>query len=100
MSSCVKLAPGLPSRDSCRDPVAKARRSGPRKRMPRRGYESGCRAETRDPLLASSLRTPASRVPMQVDGVKYGQSTALLRYAGKLSKIYPEDPLMALKVWP
>ncbi|CAN0494639.1 unnamed protein product [Scytosiphon promiscuus] len=33
-----------------------------------------------------------------MDGTKYTQSTALLRYAGKLGGTYPEDPLEALKV--
>eukprot|EP00904_Undaria_pinnatifida_P011736 jgi/Undpi1/7693/HiC_scaffold_23.g10166.m1 len=34
----------------------------------------------------------------QMDGTDYTQSTALLRYAGKLSGTYPEDALAALKV--
>ena len=33
-----------------------------------------------------------------MDGTDYTQSTALLRYAGKLGGLYPEDPLAALKV--
>lgn len=33
-----------------------------------------------------------------MDGVDYTQSTALLRYAGKLAGIYPEDPVAAMKV--
>lgn len=33
-----------------------------------------------------------------MDGTDYTQSTALLRYAGKLGGLYPEDPLQALKV--
>ncbi|CAM9874750.1 unnamed protein product [Laminaria digitata] len=34
----------------------------------------------------------------QLDGTDYTQSTALLRYAGKLGGQYPEDPLVSLKV--
>lgn len=34
----------------------------------------------------------------QMDGVEYSQSTALLRYAGRISGLIPEDPLAALKV--
>ena len=33
-----------------------------------------------------------------MDGVDYTQSTALLRYAGRLAGIYPEDPVDAMKV--
>ncbi|CAN0544128.1 unnamed protein product [Laminaria digitata] len=33
-----------------------------------------------------------------MDGTDYTQSTALLRYAGKLGGLYPEDPLASLKV--
>ncbi|CAN0074196.1 unnamed protein product [Laminaria digitata] len=33
-----------------------------------------------------------------MDGTDYTQSTALLRYAGKLGGLYPECPLKALKV--
>eukprot|EP00904_Undaria_pinnatifida_P011733 jgi/Undpi1/7690/HiC_scaffold_23.g10163.m1 len=44
---------------------------------------------------ASEFKT----VPVyQMDGTDYTQSTALLRYAGKLGGLYPEDPLQALKV--
>eukprot|EP00752_Nemacystus_decipiens_P018568 g16647.t1 len=35
---------------------------------------------------------------LQMDGAEYTQSTALLRYIGKLGGFYPEDPLAALKV--
>eukprot|EP00178_Gracilaria_changii_P004009 TRINITY_DN1610_c0_g1_i1.p1 TRINITY_DN1610_c0_g1~~TRINITY_DN1610_c0_g1_i1.p1 ORF type:complete len:201 (+),score=22.32 TRINITY_DN1610_c0_g1_i1:108-710(+) len=35
---------------------------------------------------------------LEMDGADYTQSTALLRYAGKLGGLYPEDPLDALKV--
>nr|UZD11051.1 glutathione s-transferase 1 [Macrocystis pyrifera] len=34
----------------------------------------------------------------ELDGTEYTQSTALLRYAGKLGGTYPEDALEALKV--
>jgi prostaglandin-H2 D-isomerase / glutathione transferase len=41
--------------------------------------------------------TPFGQVPvMHVDGVQVTQSDALLRYAGKLSNLYPTDPLQAL----
>nr|WEU39144.1 glutathione S-transferase [Saccharina japonica] len=44
---------------------------------------------------ASEFKT----VPVyQMDGTDYTQSTALLRYAGKLGGTYPECPLEALKV--
>lgn len=33
-----------------------------------------------------------------MDGTDYTQSLALLRYAGKIGGLYPEDPLEALKV--
>ncbi|CAM9402918.1 unnamed protein product [Ascophyllum nodosum] len=33
-----------------------------------------------------------------MDGITYTQSTALLRYVGKLAGLLPEDPLEALKV--
>ncbi|CAN0360785.1 unnamed protein product [Ectocarpus sp. 6 AP-2014] len=35
---------------------------------------------------------------LQMDGAEYTQSTALLRYAGKLGGLYPDDALAALKV--
>ncbi|CAN0262349.1 unnamed protein product, partial [Pylaiella littoralis] len=35
---------------------------------------------------------------LEMDGKEYTQSMALLRYAGKLGGLYPEDPLTALKV--
>jgi glutathione S-transferase len=41
--------------------------------------------------------TPFGQVPvMVVDGVQVTQSDAMLRYAGKLSNLYPTDPLQAL----
>jgi len=43
--------------------------------------------------------TPFGGIPtLDIDGVTYGQSTALLRYAGRLAHLYPSDPLAALKV--
>jgi len=33
-----------------------------------------------------------------MDGAEYTQSTALLKYAGKLGGLYPDDALAALKV--
>jgi len=42
---------------------------------------------------------PLGSVPvLEVNGTVYCQSTAILRYAGKLSGLYPEDPLEALAV--
>eukprot|EP00903_Cladosiphon_okamuranus_P012829 g11989.t1 len=35
---------------------------------------------------------------LEIDGAEYTQSTALLRYAGKVGGLYPEDALAALKV--
>eukprot|EP00903_Cladosiphon_okamuranus_P012823 g11983.t1 len=35
---------------------------------------------------------------LEMDGAEYTQSTALLRYAGKLGGLYPDDALGALKV--
>ncbi|CAM9638873.1 unnamed protein product [Ectocarpus fasciculatus] len=35
---------------------------------------------------------------LEMDGAEYTQSTALLRYAGKLGGLYPDDALAALKV--
>lgn len=35
---------------------------------------------------------------MEIDGEMLAESAALLRYAGKLSKLYPEDPKDAVKV--
>eukprot|EP00903_Cladosiphon_okamuranus_P012825 g11985.t1 len=35
---------------------------------------------------------------LEMDGAEYTQSTALLRYAGKIGGLYPEDTLTALKV--
>ncbi|CAN0340775.1 unnamed protein product, partial [Hapterophycus canaliculatus] len=34
----------------------------------------------------------------QLDGEEFSQSTAILRYAGKLAGLVPEDPLSAFKV--
>ena len=35
---------------------------------------------------------------MTVDGEKFAQSGALLRYCGRLSNLYPQDPMASLKV--
>ncbi|MDZ7892979.1 MAG: glutathione S-transferase family protein [Rhodoferax sp.] len=41
--------------------------------------------------------TPFGQVPtLDVDGTRFTQSDALLRYAGKLAGLYPTDPLQAL----
>jgi len=44
--------------------------------------------------------TPMGQLPMlEVDGVEMAQSVAILKYAGKLAKIYPlDDHVLALKV--
>mmetsp|Transcript_1525 Transcript_1525/g.2526 ORF Transcript_1525/g.2526 Transcript_1525/m.2526 type:complete len:205 (+) Transcript_1525:47-661(+) len=34
---------------------------------------------------------------LRIDGVEYSQSIALLNYVGRLSGLYPADPLLALK---
>ncbi|CAM9733614.1 unnamed protein product [Chrysoparadoxa australica] len=42
---------------------------------------------------------PTGQLPvLEVDGATIAQSAAILRYAGKLAGLYPEDPLEALKV--
>jgi len=39
------------------------------------------------------------QVPLiEIDGVQYAQSSALLRYAGRVAGLYPQDPLEALRV--
>ena len=53
---------------------------------------------TRNLLAPTSNHTPGSVGLFQMDGADYTQSTALLRYAGRLGGLYPEDPLAALKV--
>lgn len=43
--------------------------------------------------------TPLGSIPtLKIDGVDHCQSTALLRYTGKLAGWYPSDPLAALAV--
>eukprot|EP00287_Rhodomonas_sp_CCMP768_P004761 CAMPEP_0196726406 /NCGR_PEP_ID=MMETSP1091-20130531/7687_1 /TAXON_ID=302021 /ORGANISM="Rhodomonas sp., Strain CCMP768" /LENGTH=222 /DNA_ID=CAMNT_0042068841 /DNA_START=83 /DNA_END=751 /DNA_ORIENTATION=+ len=45
------------------------------------------------------LKTPYEQVPtMMVDGDQNTQSYAMLRYAGRLSGLYPDDPYQAFKV--
>lgn len=42
---------------------------------------------------------PFGQLPvLEVDGEKYAQSNAILRYVGKLTGLYPEDPKQALVV--
>ena len=42
---------------------------------------------------------PNGQVPvLEVNGEVYCQSGAIFRYASKLAKLYPEDPLEALRV--
>jgi len=42
---------------------------------------------------------PYGSIPvLELNGTLYGQSNAQLRYAGKLAKLYPTDPVDALKV--
>eukprot|EP01134_Creolimax_fragrantissima_P006381 CFRG6381T1 len=44
-------------------------------------------------------KTPFGMVPvLEVEGQVYAEGYAILRYAGKLSGLYPEDPLQALRV--
>lgn len=49
--------------------------------------------------LKTSGGTPFGQLPtLEVDGRLFSQSHAILRYAGKLSGLYPTDGLNALKV--
>jgi prostaglandin-H2 D-isomerase / glutathione transferase len=49
------------------------------------------------PALKPTL--PFKQLPiMEIDGKVHAQSRALLRYVGKLTNMYPTDPLEALKV--
>ncbi|KAJ0389223.1 hypothetical protein P43SY_012040 [Pythium insidiosum] len=52
------------------------------------------------PVFAERKPTlPLGQLPVvSVDGVTYPQSMAMARYAGRLSGLYPTDPLQALKV--
>jgi len=44
-------------------------------------------------------KTPFGAIPiLEIEGHSFGQSNALLRYAGKLGGLYPSDPLAALRV--
>jgi len=48
------------------------------------------------PALKSG--TPFGGIPtLEINGVTYGQSSSLLRYAGKASGLYPSDPIAALR---
>ncbi|CAM9769025.1 unnamed protein product [Ectocarpus sp. 4 AP-2014] len=45
-----------------------------------------------------ACKWPGKGLPvLEMNGAEYTQSTALLRYAGKLGGLYPEDALAALK---
>merc|ERR1712137_216846 len=49
--------------------------------------------------LKQSGVLPNGQVPvLDLDGKRYFQSIALLRYAGKRAGLYPDDPLLALQV--
>eukprot|EP00899_Mesostigma_viride_P023281 jgi/Mesvir1/4137/Mv13049-RA.1 len=49
------------------------------------------------PEMKPSL--PFGSLPvLEIDGTMYAQSNALLRYVGRLTGLYPQDPLAALKV--
>jgi len=53
----------------------------------------------RDEFVSRKPSLPFGSLPvLDVDGSVYSQSHAILRYAGKLAKLYPEDPLHALRV--
>jgi len=45
-------------------------------------------------------QTPWGQMPVltMADGTQYGQARSILRFIGKFSNLYPEDPLEALKV--
>ena len=63
------------------------------------------RIDARDWIAKFKAGTPAGAVPVlevEEDGVvtTVTQSSAILRYVGKLTGHYPEDPLTALKVRP
>jgi prostaglandin-H2 D-isomerase / glutathione transferase len=50
-------------------------------------------------LAAIKPTLPLNQVPvLEVDGVVYAQSQAMARYAGRLSGLYPTEPIAALKV--
>jgi len=49
--------------------------------------------------MKASGELPFGAVPiLKLDGKTISQSTAILRYAGKLSGLYPSDPALALRV--
>ncbi|CAG9465723.1 unnamed protein product [Pedinophyceae sp. YPF-701] len=52
-----------------------------------------------DEFVSKKPGLPFGSLPtMEVDGKLFAQSSAMLRYAGRLSGLYPEDPLEAFKV--
>ncbi|KAF1335298.1 Glutathione s-transferase, partial [Globisporangium splendens] len=54
----------------------------------------------RDTFIANKATYPFGQIPvLEVDGHVFAQSQAMLRYAGRLAKLYPiNDPLAALKI--
>lgn len=49
--------------------------------------------------LKASGVFPFGSVPvLDIDGERFAQSCAILRYVGKLAGLYPEDPVAALRV--
>lgn len=48
---------------------------------------------------ANAARYPFGQVPiLEVDGKPFAESSAITRYAGRLSGLYPTDPILALRV--
>mmetsp|Transcript_33941 Transcript_33941/g.44781 ORF Transcript_33941/g.44781 Transcript_33941/m.44781 type:complete len:204 (+) Transcript_33941:80-691(+) len=53
---------------------------------------------SREEFSAMKPNLPSGQLPvLEVDGFPLSQSHAILRYAGKLAGLYPEDPLEAAK---
>eukprot|EP00899_Mesostigma_viride_P022236 jgi/Mesvir1/3197/Mv16350-RA.1 len=54
---------------------------------------------TREAFMAMKPSLPFGSLPsLEVDGKVFAQSNAMLRYVGKLTGLYPTDPVEALKV--
>eukprot|EP01134_Creolimax_fragrantissima_P006556 CFRG6556T1 len=54
---------------------------------------------SQDEWPAMKANTPFFQLPvLEVDGLKFSQGYAILRYAGKLAGLYPEDYLQAMRV--
>jgi glutathione S-transferase len=50
-------------------------------------------------FLRSFFFTKSGQLPViEIDGKQYAQSNGILHYAGKLSGLYPTDPILALQV--